>query len=100
MSKAIDNLTEAMNRAQATRPRVGGFPHLAEILRQAGVTPRAGQIDNQSFGILQPKHMLHDRRGQRQRQHRTLAIGLQRDPIQLRTSGQRRRAHRHSSHGR
>ncbi len=37
MSKAIDNLTEAMKRAEAIRPRVGGFPCLAEVLRQAGV---------------------------------------------------------------
>ena len=38
MSKAIDNLNEAMTRAAAIRPRVGGFPYLAEALRQAGVT--------------------------------------------------------------
>ena len=38
MSKAIDNLMEAMKFAQANRPRVGGFPYLAEVLRKAGVT--------------------------------------------------------------
>jgi uncharacterized protein YbcV (DUF1398 family) len=38
MSKAIANLTEAMKRAEKIRPRVGGFPYLAEVLRQAGVT--------------------------------------------------------------
>jgi uncharacterized protein YbcV (DUF1398 family) len=38
MSRAIDNLTEAMKTAQANRPRVGGFPYLAEVLRKAGVT--------------------------------------------------------------
>ena len=38
MSKAIDNLNQAMARAAAIRPRVGGFPYLAEVLRQAGVT--------------------------------------------------------------
>lgn len=38
MSKAIDNLMEAMKLAQANRPRVGGFPYLAEVLRKAGVT--------------------------------------------------------------
>ena len=37
MSKAIDNLTAAMKTAQAIRPRVGGFPYLAEVLRKAGV---------------------------------------------------------------
>ena len=38
MSKAIDNLTEAMKTAEAIRPRVGGFPYLAGVLRKAGVT--------------------------------------------------------------
>ncbi len=38
MSKAIDNLTKAMARAQQIRPRIGGFPYLAETLRQAGAT--------------------------------------------------------------
>jgi uncharacterized protein YbcV (DUF1398 family) len=37
MSRAIDNLTGAMKRAAAIRPKVGGFPYLAETLRQAGV---------------------------------------------------------------
>lgn len=38
MSKAIENLESAMNRAAANRPRAGGFPYLAETLRAAGVT--------------------------------------------------------------
>ena len=38
MSKAIDNLTKAMERGAAIRPKVGGFPYLAESLRQAGVS--------------------------------------------------------------
>jgi uncharacterized protein YbcV (DUF1398 family) len=38
MSKAIDNLLEAMNTAEKNRPRVGAFPYLAEVLRKAGVT--------------------------------------------------------------
>ena len=38
MSKAIDNLQAAQQRAIAIRPKVGGFPYLAEALRQAGVT--------------------------------------------------------------
>ena len=38
MSKAIDNLEAAQKRAMALRPRVGGFPNLAETLRRAGVT--------------------------------------------------------------
>ncbi len=38
MSKAIDNLVAAQRRAMEGRPKVGGFPYLAETLRQAGVT--------------------------------------------------------------
>lgn len=37
MSKAIDNLQAAMQKAMAGRPAVGGFPYLAETLRTAGV---------------------------------------------------------------
>jgi uncharacterized protein YbcV (DUF1398 family) len=38
MSKPIDNLTKAMEQAAAIRPKVGGFPYLAECLRRTGVT--------------------------------------------------------------
>jgi uncharacterized protein YbcV (DUF1398 family) len=38
MSKAIDNLHSAQQRAMAGRPKVSGFPYLAETLRRAGVT--------------------------------------------------------------
>jgi uncharacterized protein YbcV (DUF1398 family) len=37
VSKAIDNLEAAQQRAMAGRPKVGGFPYLAETLRRAGV---------------------------------------------------------------
>jgi uncharacterized protein YbcV (DUF1398 family) len=37
MSKAIENLQEAFKRAMVNRPKVGGFPHLAESLHRAGV---------------------------------------------------------------
>ena len=37
MSDAIDNLKSAQQRALAGRPKVGGFPYLAETLRRAGV---------------------------------------------------------------
>ncbi len=37
MSDAIDNLQAAMARGLAVRPAVGGFPSLAEALRQGGV---------------------------------------------------------------
>lgn len=38
MSKAIDNLEAAQKKALAIRPKIGGFPYLAEVLRRAGVT--------------------------------------------------------------
>lgn len=38
MSVAIENLNAALQRAVAGRPKVGGFPYLAETLRRAGVT--------------------------------------------------------------
>jgi uncharacterized protein YbcV (DUF1398 family) len=38
MSKAIVNLENAMKRAAEIRPKVGGFPYLAEALRRAGVS--------------------------------------------------------------
>ncbi len=38
MSKAVDNLQDAQQRAMAGRPKVGGFPYLGETLRRAGVT--------------------------------------------------------------
>ena len=37
MSIAITKLQEAQKHAVANRPKVGGFPYLAETLRQAGV---------------------------------------------------------------
>lgn len=37
MSKAVEKLQAAQKRAMAIRPKVGGFPYLAEVLRQAGV---------------------------------------------------------------
>jgi len=38
MTHAIENLQAAQARALRVRPAVGGFPYLAEALRQAGVT--------------------------------------------------------------
>lgn len=37
MSTAIATLTQALESAMKIRPKVGGFPVLAEVLRQAGV---------------------------------------------------------------
>lgn len=44
MSKAIENLQQAQKKAMAIRPRVGGFPYLAEVLRQAGVARNVWSI--------------------------------------------------------
>lgn len=38
MNKAIENLMEVQKYAMSIRPKVGGFPVLAETLRLAGVT--------------------------------------------------------------
>ena len=38
MNKAVDNLIEAQKFAISIRPKIGGFPYLAEALRAAGVT--------------------------------------------------------------
>ncbi len=38
MSQAIETLKEAQQYAMTIRPKVGGFPYLAEVLRAAGVT--------------------------------------------------------------
>lgn len=37
MSKAIETLQLAMQNAMKIRPKAGGFPVLAEVLRQAGI---------------------------------------------------------------
>jgi uncharacterized protein YbcV (DUF1398 family) len=38
MSNAIENFQAAQKHAMSIRPKVGGFPYLAETLRRAGVT--------------------------------------------------------------
>lgn len=44
MSSAINHLQEAFEKAMANRPKVGGFPYLAECLRSAGVTRNLWQL--------------------------------------------------------
>jgi uncharacterized protein YbcV (DUF1398 family) len=54
MSKAIDKLMEAMKFAETNRPRVGGFPYLAEVLRKAGVTTNVWSLPScQSLFLTQ-----------------------------------------------
>jgi len=38
MSNAVENLINAQKFAMSIRPKIGGFPYLAEALRKAGVT--------------------------------------------------------------
>jgi uncharacterized protein YbcV (DUF1398 family) len=38
MSKAVENLLKAQQFAMDIRPKVSGFPYLAEALRRAGIT--------------------------------------------------------------
>lgn len=37
MSKAVENLLKAQQFAMSNRPKIGGFPYLAEVLRKAGI---------------------------------------------------------------
>ena len=40
MNKAVENLLKAQQYAMSIRPKVGGFPYLAEALRKAGVVQK------------------------------------------------------------
>lgn len=44
MSKAIENLIAAQQHAIKIRPKIGGFPYLAEALKRAGVTTNIWQL--------------------------------------------------------
>jgi uncharacterized protein YbcV (DUF1398 family) len=56
MSKFIDDLTEAQRHAMSIRPKVGGFPVLAEVLRQAGV-----KMNRWSLPSCQSVYIMNDR---------------------------------------
>lgn len=54
MSEAIETLQTAQQRAMASRPKVGGFPYLAETLRRAGVTRNQWYLPScQSLYVLE-----------------------------------------------
>jgi uncharacterized protein YbcV (DUF1398 family) len=44
MSKAVEILQTALEHGMRVRPKVGGFPYLAEALRQAGVICNIWQL--------------------------------------------------------
>lgn len=53
MSTATDKLQAAQQKAMANRPKVGGFPYLAETLRQADVLSNTWTLPScQSIYIL------------------------------------------------
>jgi uncharacterized protein YbcV (DUF1398 family) len=55
MSKIKDKLTEAQEYALSIRPKVKGFPVLAEVLRQAGV-----QMNRWSLPSCQSLYLMKD----------------------------------------
>ena len=66
MSKAIEILQAAQKRAMAGRPKVGGFPYLAETLRRAGVTRNVWNLPScQSFYLLNEGPVCRPGRGAR-----------------------------------
>ncbi len=55
MSPIAERLTEAQKYAMSIRPKVGGFPVLAEVLRQAGV-----QMNRWSLPSCQSVYLMRD----------------------------------------
>ena len=54
MSALIEKLTKAQQYAMSIRPKVGGFPVLAEVLRQAGVKMNRWHLPScQSINIME-----------------------------------------------
>jgi uncharacterized protein YbcV (DUF1398 family) len=60
MTKAVENLIQAQKFAMSIRPRVGGFPYLAEVLRKAGVTRNIWNLPScQSIYVTQHGHVVN-----------------------------------------
>ena len=54
MKNIVEKLLEAQKNAMASRPKVGGFPHLAEALRQAGAKKNIWSLPScQSIYIME-----------------------------------------------
>lgn len=51
---AIELVQGAMKKAEKIRPKVGGFPYLAECMREAGVLKMFGPFlpDKARFGLV------------------------------------------------
>jgi uncharacterized protein YbcV (DUF1398 family) len=60
MSIAISNLQTALHRAMSKRPKIGGFPHLAETLRSAGVVRNIWSLPScQSLYLTKDGPVMH-----------------------------------------
>ena len=66
MSELIDTVTAATAFGAAVRPKVGGFPYLAEAMRQAGITRNYFDVPSMSMvfvtakgAVLRPGALLH-----------------------------------------
>lgn len=54
MSKAVENLIKAQQFAMSIRPKVNGFPYLAEALKRAGITKNVWNLPScQSIYLTQ-----------------------------------------------
>lgn len=73
MSTITEKLTEAQRYAMSIRPKIGGFPVLAEVLRQAGV-----QINRWSLPSCQSIYLMKD--GSVVQQGTPLATGIHEIP--------------------
>ncbi len=60
MSKATENVMAAQERAMRGRPKVGGFPYLAETLRAAGISRNVWSLPGcQSLFITKDGPVVH-----------------------------------------
>lgn len=66
MSSIIDKVTAAVAHGARIRPEIGGFPHLAEAMRQAGITKNYFDVPSTSMvfvtaegDVLMPGALLH-----------------------------------------
>ena len=55
MSANVEKLMSAIQQAMKTRPKIGGFPHLAEVLRRAGVTKNIWNLPSCQSVYLMPE---------------------------------------------
>jgi uncharacterized protein YbcV (DUF1398 family) len=74
MSKLIDNLTQAQKLAMSIRPKIGGFPVLAELLRQAGA-----KMNRWSLPSCQSVYIMND--GSIVQQGTPLITGMHEIPV-------------------